>query len=308
MEISARSLPLRRMQVGCLVAVLGFIVMQHHKHSRTAHGVAFRRAAHQLLDEPRVHEDPLALAIIGAAAVESLQRELHKQEETFARSLRAFLAARGRYAEDQLRVAIRRGVTQYVVLGAGLDTFAFRNPHPELRVFEVDHPATQEWKQERLREAGIPIPPSVSFVRVDFEEQSLGAGLKLAGFVPEEAAFFSWLGVTPYIKRASCMATIGFVGKMVEGSGVVFDFAVTPELLDAPQRAALEALSNRVSAAGEPFQLFFHPDEVAADLRTHGFRDIEMLAGEQINCRYFQNRTDGLQISGNLGRLACAWV
>lgn len=282
--------------------------MQHHRHSRTAHGVAIRRAAHQLLDQPRVHEDPLALAVIGVAAAESLQRELHKQQDVFARSLRAFLAARGRYAEDQLKVAIERGVTQYVVLGAGLDTFAFRNPHPELHVFEVDHPATQEWKQERLREAGISIPPSVSFVRVDFEEQSLGAGLKLAGFIPEEAAFFSWLGVTPYVKRSSCMATMAFIGKMSNGSGVVFDFVLDPELLEPAQRAALDALSNRVSEALEPFQLFFHPEELAADLRNHGFRDIEMLAGDQINGRYFKDRTDGLQINGNLGRLACAWV
>jgi len=282
--------------------------MQHGQFSKTAHGVAVRRAAHQLLDQPRVHDDPLALAMIGREAALSLQRELHKQEDALARALRAFLAARGRYAEDQLKQARSRGVRQYVVLGAGLDTFAFRNPHQDLRVFEVDHPATQEWKQERLREAGIPVPPSVSFVRVDFEEQSLRAALELAGFIAEQAAFFSWLGVTPYLKRESCMATLGFIATMPRGSGVVFDFAVHSDLLEHDQRVALSALSTRVAAAGEPFQLFFHPEELSGALRAQGYREVELLAGEQINALYFKDRSDGLQVSGAVGRLMCAWV
>jgi methyltransferase (TIGR00027 family) len=282
--------------------------MQHGKFSRTAHSVAIRRAAHQLLDHPRVHDDPLALAVIGAEAARTLQEELHKQQETRARALRAFLAARGRYAEDQLKQALAQGVSQYVVLGAGLDTFAFRNPHPGLRIFEVDHPATQSWKLERLREAGVAIPTSVAFVAVDLEEQSLGAALALYGFSSTESAFFSWLGVTPYLKREACLSTLGYIGKLPTRSGVVFDFAVTPDLLDTAQRAAISALSARVAAVGEPFQLFFHPEELAADLELCGFRDVEILAGEQINDRYFKDRTDGLRIVGSLGRLTCAWV
>jgi methyltransferase (TIGR00027 family) len=282
--------------------------MQHGKFSHTAHRVAIRRAAHQLLDEPRVHDDPLALKVIGTEAARLLQEEIHKEQDTRARALRAFLAARGRYAEDQLKQALGQGVSQYVVLGAGLDTFAFRNPHPDLRIFEVDHPATQSWKLDRLREAGVPIPDSVAFVSVDLEQQSLGASLALAGFSATDSTFFSWLGVTPYIKREACMATLGFVAGMPKRSGVVFDFAVQPDLLDARQREALAALSERVAAAGEPFQLFFHPDELARDLATCGFTNVEMLAGEQINDRYFKDRTDGLRVSGNLGRLTCAWV
>jgi methyltransferase (TIGR00027 family) len=282
--------------------------MQQGKFSRTAHRVAIRRAAHQLLDQPRVHDDPLALAVIGAEAARALQQELHKQQDARARALRAFLAARGRYAEDQLKLALANGVSQYVVLGAGLDTFAFRNPHPELRIFEVDHPATQSWKLERLRDAGISIPDSVAFVSVDLEQQSLSAALALEGFSLADSTFFSWLGVTPYIKREACMSTLGFIARMPKRSGVVFDFAVHPDLLDAGHRMILTALSERVAAAGEPFQLFFHPEELARDLQTCGFCEIEMLAGDQINARYFKDRTDGLQISGNLGRLTCAWV
>lgn len=282
--------------------------MQHGKFSKTAHGVAIRRAAHQLLDEPRVHDDPLALAVIGHEAEQSLRQELHKQQDARARALRAFLAARSRYAEDQLKLALGKGVSQYVVLGAGLDTFAFRNPHPELRIFEVDHPATQTWKQERLREAGFSVPPSVTFVPADLEEQSLSAALSFAGFCATDSAFFSWLGVTPYLKRDACMSTLGYISRLPESSGVVFDFAVNPDLLDDGQSIALSSLSARVAAAGEPFQLFFHPEELTADLKNCGFRDVEMLAGEQINDRYFKDRTDGLRISSNLGRLTCAWV
>jgi len=136
------------------------------------------RAAHQLFDHPRVLDDPLALAIIGSEAAEKLRSSQKEAESSIARAFRAFIAARGRYAEDQLAKAIRQGVAQYVVLGAGLDTFACRNPYPlGLRVFEVDHPATQAWKRESLQRAGIEVPQSLVFAPVDFERQQLAAEL-----------------------------------------------------------------------------------------------------------------------------------
>jgi methyltransferase (TIGR00027 family) len=115
------------------------------------------------------------------------------------------LAARSRYAEDELHTAIKRGIQQYVVLGAGLDTFAYRNPYPQdvLHVFEVDHPATQIWKRTRLEEAGITIPRTLTFTPVDFEIQTLEDGLRRAGFDTSKAAFFSWLGVTMYLTSSA---------------------------------------------------------------------------------------------------------
>src|ERR1700684_280435 len=142
--------------------------MQEGKFSRTAQRVAIRRAAHQLLDQPRVLDDPLALRIIGSEAAEALRSD-PKEDHAFSRAFRAFMAARSRYAEDELARAVARGVTQYVVLGAGLDTFAYRNPHAGLHVFEVDHPATQVWKRERVPAAGIAIPPSFTLFSIDFE-------------------------------------------------------------------------------------------------------------------------------------------
>ncbi len=281
--------------------------MQEGKFSRTARRVAIRRAAHQLLDHPRVLDDPLALRIIGAEAAEEL-RSNPKEHHAFSRAFRAFMAARSRYAEDELACAVARSVRQYVVLGAGLDTFGYRNPHAGLRVFEVDHPATQAWKRERLQEAGIAVPAALTFVPVDFERQTLAEGLRLAGFDLSASAFFSWLGVTPYLTHEACVSTLSFVAKMPAGGGVVFDFAVDPALLNAGQRQALGALSERVARYGEPFQLFFDPRKLQEELKGMGFQRTECLQGKELNARYFKDRDDGLLVRGGLGHLMAAWV
>lgn len=281
--------------------------MQEGTFSKTAHRVAVRRAAHQLLDQPRVLDDPLALRIIGAEAENEL-RSNPKEDHAFSRAFRAFMAARSRFAEDELALAVAHGVRQYVVLGAGLDTFAYRNPHSGLRVFEVDHPATQAWKRERLEAAGIAIPTSLTFVPIDFERQTLADGLGQSGFNGNAAAFFSWLGVTPYLTREACLVTLSFIAKMPVGSGVVFDFAVDPALLNLGQRMALKALSKRVAAVGEPFQLFFDPEKLQGEMKGMGFRRTEFLQGKELNARYFKDRKDGLLVRGSIGHLMAAWV
>jgi methyltransferase (TIGR00027 family) len=281
--------------------------MQEGAFSRTAQRVAIRRAAHQLLDQPRVLDDPLALRIIGSEAAETL-RSNPKEGHAFSRAFRAFMAARSRYAEDELARAVAHGVTQYVVLGAGLDTFAYRNPYSGLSVFEVDHPATQVWKREQLAAAGIAIPPSLTFVPIDFERQTLADGLAQCGFNASAAGFFSWLGVTPYLTREACMIALSFVAKRPAGSGVVFDFAVDRALLNPGQRMALDALSKRVAAVGEPLQLFFDPGKLQEELKRMGFHCTEFLQGQELNARYFKDRKDGLLVRGGLGHLMGAWV
>ncbi|MBV9770078.1 MAG: class I SAM-dependent methyltransferase [Bryobacterales bacterium] len=273
--------------------------MQKGEASRTALRVAARRAAHQVLDHPRVFEDPLAMAIAGLQNPGEF-RAASQVQSRVSRALRAFIAVRSRYAEDQLATAFERGVRQYVVLGAGLDTFAYRNTFGSagLRVFEVDHPATQEWKRVRLREASIAVPKNMIFAAVDFERQSLEDGLLQAGFQKQEPAFFSWLGVTPYLSRAAFDATIGFVATMPSASAIVFDFAVERSLLSPPQQVALDALAERVARAGEPFQLFFNPAELGISLGRLGFGRLEDLNCEDINARYFAGRSDGLVVSG----------
>jgi methyltransferase (TIGR00027 family) len=264
----------------------------------TAQRVAMRRAAHQILDDPRVLDDPIAIPILGV--------EIEKNDSTFSRSMRAFMVVRSRYAEDQLAMAVANGVRQYVVLGAGLDTFACRNPFPQVRVFEVDHPATQAWKRERLTAAGIAIPSESGFVAIDFEKQKLDVELAAAGFRRAEPAFFSWLGVTPYLSREAFEGTLCFIAGMPPGSGVAFDFAVKRAALGFMERMALDELSRRVAAAGEPFQLFFDPKTLVEDLKRMGFSQVELLGRDEINARYFANRSDKLCVRGGLGQLLSA--
>jgi methyltransferase (TIGR00027 family) len=278
--------------------------MRDAKPSRTALRVAMRRAAHQLLDEPRVFDDPLAVAIADGES-----ERPPDAIQPFARSLRAFIAVRSRYAEDRLARAVEQGVRQYVVLGAGLDTFAYRNPFQSagLHVFEVDHPATQEWKRERLGQVYISVPKELTFVAIDFERESLDDGLAKAGFDKQRPAFFSWLGVTPYLSRPAFDATIEFIAGLPSGSGLAFDFAMERSLLSPIQQVALDALAARVARAGEPFRLFFDPAALAIDLTRLGFSHIEDLNCDRINERYFADRSDGLAVSGG-GHLLSAWV
>src|ERR1700691_1695431 len=190
--------------------------------SRTALRVAMRRAAHQLFDHPKVLNDPIALPIIGRRAAAILEGEQGTGGNRIALSIRAFMVARSRYAEDALARSIARGATQYVILGAGLDTFAYRNPHGEsaLRVFEVDYPATQEWKRRNLQEARIAIPSSVTYVPVDFEHQTLAEGLRLAGYDSAKPTFFSWLGVTMYVTDEAIESTFRLIARTPPGGGI----------------------------------------------------------------------------------------
>jgi len=279
--------------------------------SKTALRVAMHRAAHQLLDNPKVFDDPLALAIIGPKAVAQLDSVQARYGEQVARSLRAFLAVRSRYAEDELAAAIGRGVKQYVILGAGLDTFAYRNPYPEsvLRVFEVDHPATQDWKRGRLAATGISVPRSLTFSPLDFEnDETLVVGLGESSFDSSAATFFSWLGVTMYLTEYAAISTLDLIASTPPGGGVVFDYAVPRTSLDSAAQIALDALSARVAAAGEPFQTFFDPTELAESLRKMGFSSIEDMDANAINARYFQGRSNGLYVSSGLGHLMSAQI
>ena len=270
--------------------------------SHTAFRVARHRAAHQLLDHPRVFDDPLALPILGDEMAAQLRADPASEEGgILAPYLRAFFAVRHRFVEDQLAAGRVAGVRQYVILGAGLDTFAYRAPSGPgaLHVWEVDHPATQAWKRERLQETGIAEPPNLSFVAVDFEHQSLPAALAGAGLDLEAGAVFCWLGVTPYLTRPAIFETLRFVALATRhGGGVAFDYAIAPRLLSVLQRIVYETMAAKVKAAGEPWQSSFDPEELTAALHELGFAIVEDVPPETLNARYFANRTDGMHIGG----------
>jgi methyltransferase (TIGR00027 family) len=269
--------------------------------SRTAQRVAMSRAAHQVLDTPVVLDDPIALSIVGADAARDIRSHPRWLAARRARHLRAFVVARSRAAEDELAAALRRGVRQYVILGAGLDTFAYRSPYPAaaLRIFEVDHPATQAWKRGRLVAAAIGVPPFLTFVPIDLETQTLAARLAEAGLRSDQPAFFSWLGVTMYLTPASVMSTLRYVATTAApGSGLVFDYAVPPSAVSGARRLLYRALMHRVAAVGEPWRAFFAPQVLTAELAALGFRHIEDFGAADLNARFFRNRSDRLRVAG----------
>ena len=274
--------------------------------SRTAHRVALRRAAHQLHDSPVVFDDPMAVPLLGATYAEELRRTPVREDRPFSISLRAFLVARSRYAEDNLRKAVESGVEQYVLLGAGLDTFAYRNSYPQLRVFEVDHPATQQWKRELLQRNRIAIPESVTYTPVDFECQSLSAQLGNTGFNQRAPTFFAWLGVVPYLTLEAFRGTLSFISTQPPGSGVTLDYGQPRAVLPLLELLAHDSLASRVEKAGEPFRLFFTPADIAAEFSR--FHSLEDLGSQEVNARYFSGRTDQLAVRGTAGRLFSAWL
>jgi methyltransferase (TIGR00027 family) len=283
--------------------------MRENIPSKTALRVALRRAAHQLLDDAKVLEDPLAVQVVGDAAAE-IRSNPGRHNSRIAKSFRAFLVARSRFAGDQLAEGIARGITQYLILGAGLDTSAYRLPatNSGIAIFEVDHPATQTWKLQRLNAAAIAIAENVHHVPLNFERQRMDEELAKAGFRIDRKTFVSWLGVVPYLTRETAASTLQFLGSLPPGSGVVFDYAVSKSSLGLVERIFLEALAWRVAKAGEPFRLFFEPSELEQFLRERGFCRIEQLAAREINERYFRNRPDNLRAAGGAGRIVAAWT
>ena len=259
--------------------------MDANRHSRTARGAAGFRAAHQLVEGGTIFADPFARAILDA---EALAEADLRAADPATRPTRMFMAVRSRYAEDVLAGAVGRGVRQAVVLGAGLDTLALRNPHRAagLRVFEVDHPATQAWKRERLAAAGLALPDLLTFVPVDFERQALPEGLAAAGFRQDLPAFFIWLGVVPYLARPAIERVLAFVAAIPRGE-IVFDYSEPLDNYPPERRAGVAALGARAAAAGEPWLSHFDPAELHDLARRLGLALVEDLGVAGVAVRFF---------------------
>jgi len=265
--------------------------MQEGMPSQTALGAAAYRAVHQTLDGGSIFRDSFALRILDGET----RNGLDAVATEMLRPMRLLIAARSRFSEEMLSDSVLRGVRQVVVLGAGLDTFALRNPHAGVRVFEVDYPATQVWKRERLKDAGIEIPESLIFAPVDFERQSLSDGLAAAGFQFNRPAFFQWLGVVPYLTRDAVAATLGFIAGIPE-SAVVFDYAEPFENYRPERRASIMAIAARAAARGEPWLSLFDPAEMDGLLRAKAFARIEDLGLAEIADRFYGPLAQGIVI------------
>jgi methyltransferase (TIGR00027 family) len=284
--------------------------MEEGQPSLTAIGSAMMRAAHLLMDDdPKILRDELAVGLSGYESETALRAALEAWSEEvaqrftpdFARfelsSLRAIMAVRNRYAEDELKNALQHGVTQYVLLGAGLDSFAYRRRDLSdvLRVFEVDHPATQQWKRARLRELNVTLPDNLTFVPIDFEKQTLREALRAGGYRAEEPAFFSWLGVTEYLTQDATLGTLQEIALLAPGSEIVFQYSVPEEQLDGAERQYLAWRKERNRKRREPWIGFFDPIQIVTHVQNLGFTEVTELSPEEINSRYFTGRADGLR-------------
>jgi methyltransferase (TIGR00027 family) len=259
--------------------------MQTEQPSRTAQAAAEHRAAHQILESGRIFYDPLAIRIL-AQDSDAIARRA--QADPSSRRMRFFIAVRTHFAEQSLARAMKCGVRQLVILGAGLDTYAYRGSlNDSIRIFEVDHPATQAWKRERLANAGISAPLGLTFAPIDFERESLSAGLAAAGFDQTRQTFFFWLGVVPYLSEAAVHSTLAFIGSLPGGAHVVFDYSNPPHTLLPEERARPEKRAAKVSEFGERWVNYLQSSELLARLTGFGFSEIEDLGPREIRAQYF---------------------
>lgn len=256
--------------------------------SRTALVTAYARAYHQIVDQPTIFSDELAAPLLGVTADELADLSTQADDEVGAvindRNRRLFFAARARAAEDAIAEVVHSGTHQVVILGAGLDTFAYRNRNSDLRVFEIDHPATQAWKRDRLAAAGIDIPETLTLVPTDFENQLLETELDSSGFARTEPAIFVWLGVIFYLTPGAARATLEYIAGQAQPVDVVFDYLQSPNT--DQDRADMQARAQRLAATGEPFYSYFTPDELATLLRTMGFTSIDDRTGYDVITAY----------------------
>ncbi len=250
--------------------------MKPGEASRTALGAAGHRAAHQALDGGLVFADPLAIPILGRDFEGAIAAARAAPER---RGLRLFIAMRSRFAEDAARCAIERGVRQILVLGAGLDTFAYRlAANDRLRVFELDHPATQRDKRARLAAAGVAEPAHVAYVAHDFEHGAMTEALALGGLDSARRVFVLWLGVVPYLTEDAVFGTLAALAGFGGGVEVVFDYANPPPASEAPAARDHHAeLAARVAESGEPFRCYLETAALHERERALGYLEIEDL-------------------------------
>jgi methyltransferase (TIGR00027 family) len=265
--------------------------------SETAVRTAIQRAAHQVLDDlPRILDDPVAVGLVPGSTENAIRNAATELQQPYSKLLRSIFVLRSRFTEDTLREAVQQGVRQYVLLGAGFDTFAYRPPPwaKSLRIFEVDHPVSQEFKRRRLADNGIVLPTNVRFCPVDFESISLESGLNAAGFDTKQPALFSWLGVTQYLSLDAVLATLRFVRGLARGTRIVVTIVLPDRAIPEQELWFVSLAAQRVAAVGEPWLSRFEPTEMAAHLSALGFSDCFHLDPAAAQTRYFGARRDGL--------------
>jgi len=304
--------------------------MEKNQVSQTALSTAYIRAYHARHDTPKIFDDFLAYQLLTDKTCAIIEKQLARslpyidperaascpdQATALAWSMRAMAVpsitlARARYAEDCLEGTVGQGVRQYVILGAGMDTFAFRRPEmlDQLQVFELDHPATQSYKRQRLAELGWELPENLHFIPVDFTQKSLTEALADSSYNPLDKSFFNWLGVTMFLTRDAVLATFRAIADAAPpGSPVIFDYMDTDVFSSGRAAKRVQLMMEGVRRLGEPIICGFDPSTLGRDLAFLSLRLHENLSPSDIQERYFQGREDGYYATEH-SYIACAVV
>jgi methyltransferase (TIGR00027 family) len=261
-----------------------------------------RRAAHYLLDaEHKILSDTFARAFAGFSSDHEFLAAFDALPSANLAWLSTSFALRNRLAEDELADAVKGGVAQYVILGAGLDSFAYRRPDlmQSLTVYEVDHPASQAWKRERVAALGIEVPSTLRYAPIDFEDTTLIEGLASAGLNRQAPVFFSWLGVTQYLTREAALRTLRECATVSSAKcTLVMEFIAPPETLEDNEAALCRLLASTAANLGEPWLSFYTFAEMTENLKTAGFGSVELFGPEKACSRYLAGRSDGARLPG----------
>jgi methyltransferase (TIGR00027 family) len=267
--------------------------------SATALGVATLRAAHLLLDDPPpILDDQIAIRLLDPGAADRIREHADAFRTPGSLGLRSHVVGRSRHAEDRLQQAVARGVRQALILGAGLDTFAYRQPAwaRELWIFELDHPASQSAKRARLEAAGIGIPSNVAFVAVNLDADPLIETLVSAGFDASAPSFISCLGVLPYLDPATVERVFRLAAALPPSSEMVATFA-------RPAIPGFDHLAEGAAKLGEPWRTRFEPGDLKRRLSALGFSSVSFLLPEEAQARYFRDRRDGLRATRRINTI-----
>ena len=277
--------------------------MKCEQRNSTAEATATMRAVHFLYHQPVVFNDPYALQLTSPALRRACQNRFFGwplRRNFISASLRPITAqvvSRAKYAEEKLEQAVSKGISQYVIIGAGFDSFCLRRPDfsAGLQIYEIDHPATQEIKRKRLLEIVDSSPKGVEFLSVDLEKQNLADALSNSSFLKDERAFFSWLGTVPYLSKDAVFKVLrGLASFAARGSEIVFDYSIPTAMWALEERQALVRILRIIERRGEAVKSFFEPDAFQEDVSHLGYHIFENISPEELNKKYFSDRSDGL--------------
>ncbi|MCP4133728.1 MAG: class I SAM-dependent methyltransferase [bacterium] len=282
--------------------------MEKNQGSKTADGAAACRAWHLRYGNPVIFEDPFAFQLTSPvwrflAGNRFLSWLITNKLLRSIRPAFANILSRACFTEALLEKAVRKGVSQYILLSSGLDSFALRRKDlaSSLKIFEVDHPATQNLKRGRLEKLNIGLPPNLEFVPVDFESESISHGLTRSSFSKKLPSFFSWLGASYYVSSDAVFETLNTVISIAApGSEFVFDYMISREYFENAHREAIEIIDRYTTRRGEPLKAAFTPRTFMEDIRKSGFEIVEHISGNEITERYFSDSKDSLWVYPSL--------